>query len=389
MIEDALSRLEALVGFSTACGSSNEEICAWIKQDSAGLARVFKSVRAGDPPLHSVWIGFGPEQDGGVLLSGHLDVVPAGNGWSRDPWAMRRHGNRVYGRGCCDMKGFIACVLAASRTWLPSDLSVPVYVALSSDEETGSARVPALIDSLRQSGIRPDCVVVGEPTGMRCVVGHKGTFAARTTIYGRAAHSADPLKGVNAGYGAAKLLAFMKRLQDEFCAMPAAQADFAPPYTTVNPGIIHGGVARNTVPDRAVIEWDCRIMPGETPEDVLGKVRSFCDAELGEYDAVVTEQLTFMPALVPSAKGRAIEIVKSPVAGPGTACVSYATEAGFFQHAGWPTLVCGPGSIAQAHRADEYIEIEQLEACLKMLVNLPGRVDALRRGAELPIGEVA
>ncbi|MDA4847855.1 acetylornithine deacetylase [Hoeflea poritis] len=387
MLDDVIDRLKMLVSFATVGTDGNGDIVDWITEEMRNIAADMRIVVDGDPPLRSIWMRFGPAAPGGILLSGHLDVVPPTDGWSGDPWRLDARGERLHGRGACDMKGFVACLLAAAHAWKARDLSVPIHVALSCDEETGSRRLPSLIADMKRHNVEPEAVVVGEPTEMRIIRGHKGTFGARTRILGRGAHSSDPRHGVNANFAAARLLVFLEELQCEFATAPQAGSDFDPPFTTINPGIVHGGRARNIVADCCEVQWDCRLMPGQRPADIRARIDNFCSATLLQHGRAIssmTEQLTFMPPLEPRAPCPATELLaglrQSAVNASTNAndCVSYATEAGFFQQAGWPTVVCGPGSIDQAHRPDEYVETTQLRQCLDMLCALPSALERHR-----------
>ncbi len=381
MLDHVIERLNALVRFPTVGADGNGDIVDWIAADAGEVASDIRIVVAGDPPLRSIWMRFGPVASGGLLLSGHLDVVPPGAGWSGDPWQVSAEGGRLYGRGTCDMKGFVASVLTAAHAWGAPDLGAPIYVALSSDEETGSQRLPSLIADMKSHGVEPELVVVGEPTDMQIVRGHKGTFGARTCITGRAAHSSDPGNGVNANFAAARLLLFLEALQRQFASSPASASNFEPPFATINPGMIRGGSARNIVADSCDVEWDCRLMPGQHPADIQARVDDFCRTELVKPHraaSCATQQLTFMPPLEPEAPCPASELL-ADLCPPATGdCVSYATEAGFFQQAGWPSVVCGPGSIEQAHRPDEHVDEAQLRQCLEMLHALPAALERYR-----------
>jgi len=368
--------LAVLVAAQTTSERPNQALVDWIAGDVADRADAVRIVATGRSDQFSQWMRFGPKRPGGVLLSGHLDVVPADPAdWSVDPWAVTRRNGRLYGRGTCDMKGFVACVLAASQHWDADRLDRPIYLALSADEEIGSASLPALIADMKGEGVRPDAVIVGEPTGMDIVVGHKATYGARTTLRGRAAHSANPGRGRDANLTAARLVLFMAALQADLAVAEHHCLGFEPPHATLNAGIVRGGVARNVVSSEAIVEWDCRLMPDDDPDAVLRAVERFCSEDLGPKGSAApggaTERLTFMPGLRPDPEGDALALARLACPDARTAMVSYATEAGFFQREGWSTVVLGPGSIDQAHRPDEYIEGAQLQACLAMLVALP------------------
>ncbi|MFI0847736.1 acetylornithine deacetylase [Mesorhizobium sp. IMUNJ 23232] len=387
---DLLDILRRIVACDTTSHHSNLKATALLADllDQPGIK--VRTVASPDGTKENIWARIGPEAPGGVVLSGHTDVVPVeGQAWTRDPWTLAVMDGRAFGRGACDMKGFVAACVVSARRLARASLREPVYLAFSYDEEIGCYGVPSLISDLQANGCRPRAVIVGEPTGMGVVNAQKATYGARTEVRGAAAHSSRPAAGVSATVAAAEIALFLAGLQDEF-ARKAGPGGFDPPHATLNVGIVRGGVARNIVAPEAEIQWDCRAMPGEDPDEALRRLDLFISEDLmprwstGPAPLEVrTERLNFMPGLAPEPAGEAECLARLLVGADRTATVSYGTEAGFFQREGWSTIICGPGSIEQAHKPDEFIELDQLAACLRMLDALPSLL-ADRRSRTAP-----
>jgi acetylornithine deacetylase len=348
--------LARLVGFPTVAGHSNEALIDWTAEqleDAGAAVRMLPGPRADGHSLHAV---LGPADEPGVLLAAHTDVVAVdGQSWSHDPFALRVDGDRFYGRGAADMKGFIAAVLAAApgtRT-----LRRPLHLALSVDEELGCRGTPALLSALAIAP--PRWCVVGEPTRMRVVERHKGKLAFRVEVHGRACHSSRAPEGVNAVEYAARFIVALRDVEDELRA--CTDDRFGVPFATVSVGPIRGGVALNIVPDACTFEAEVRLLPGQDPAAVLARIRDLAaglEAQMGEGGIEVAE-LTRYPGLASS--DAAAEIAALADASRNGS-VDFGTEAGLYQAAlNVPVVVCGPGDMAQAHVADEYLEADQLE----------------------------
>ncbi|WP_261391220.1 acetylornithine deacetylase [Roseovarius atlanticus] len=375
--DEALEILEKLVAFDTTSTRSNLDLIAFI--ETCLSQRGIRSHRVGnaDQTKANLWARIGPDTSGGLLLSGHTDVVPAPREtWRQDPWTLKEADGKVFGRGTCDMKGFIACCLHFARHVDPATLAEPIYLALSYDEEVGCLGVPSLIQAMKTAGARPRVVIVGEPTEMAVVNAHKATFGVRTVVHGKAAHSAHPGLGASATVAAAEIAMFLAGQAGEMQQSSPQSPRFDPPFATLNVGILSGGEARNIVAPRAEVQWDCRLLPGQDPDEPLARLQHFVDHDLtarpGPVQAlrVETERLNFMPALGPEPDGQAEYHALAASQTSASRAESYGTEAGFFQQAGWSTVVCGPGSIRQAHTANEYIEIDQIDRCLAFLDRL-------------------
>jgi acetylornithine deacetylase len=326
---------------------------------------------------------FGPAVDGGVVLSGHSDVVPVeGQDWTSDPFAMTERDGALYGRGACDMKGFIACVMAMApeiARWRPTR---PVHVALTYDEEVGCIGARALADDfLRARGLRPAIAIIGEPTGMRLIHGHKGCCEYTTEFAGLAGHGSDPGRGVNAVAHAVRYAGRLMELAEALKDRTPPESGFAPPWSTINIGRIAGGSAHNVIPAEAEIEWDLR--------PVVEADAAFVRTEIDRYAAEVLlpEMRRVHPraairrhvvgeiaGLEPMEANRAADLVAALTGDNGRGLVSFGTEAGIFQGIGIDCVVCGPGFIEQAHKADEFVARDQLARCLDMLEGLRGHV---------------
>ena len=317
----------------------------------------------------------GPEGPGGVMLSGHVDVVPVeGQDWTVPPWEMTLGDGRLYGRGTCDMKGFVACAVAAMLRAGP--LSRPLHLALSCDEEVGCLGVRPLVEVLAR-GPKPDLCIVGEPTGMAVATGHKGKVGLRTTFRGREAHSALAPMGVNALHMAADVLGRLRAMQDEL-EEGAADAAYDVPYTTVHAGVLRGGTALNIVPNRAVMDWEIRFLAGTDVEGLLARLERDADAIATATDApealIRTERIMDYPGLDTPPDAEAARFVRSLTGSNETIKVAFGTEGGLFDAIGIQTVICGPGSMAQGHRPNEYVTEEQMTRCEAMLDRLLERL---------------
>ncbi|MCJ2036068.1 acetylornithine deacetylase [Methylobacterium sp. J-068] len=365
-----LDLLSRLVAFDTESSKSNLALIDWVADHLAGLgvASLRLPNAAGDKA--ALFATIGPPVDGGIVLSGHTDVVPVtGQTWSGDPFTLRVADGRAYGRGAVDMKGFCALALAAIPDFLAAGLKRPIHILLSYDEETTCLGVADTIARFGADLPRPGAVIVGEPTDLEVADAHKSIVTYLTTVHGHEAHSAKPMLGANAVMAAADLVSELNRIADAMIARGDASGRFDPPATTVHVGTISGGTARNILPKVCTFHWEFRGLPdldmGEIPALFEAKVRSVLRDRLnryGDYGRIETLEEVSVPGLAPE-PGSMAERLALRVAGRNhTISVPYATEAGRFQVAGIPTVVCGPGSIDQAHQPDEYITLAALTA---------------------------
>ncbi|RBP18185.1 acetylornithine deacetylase [Roseiarcus fermentans] len=385
MSEDRLAEAKALlarlIAFESVSDRSNLPLIAFVESYLAalGVASRHAPNRFGDKSALLATVG--PRVDGGVALSGHTDVVPVeGQAWTSPPFVMREAEGRLYGRGACDMKGFAACVLAMVPTFQAAGLKRPIHIVLSYDEETTCLGSTDVIAWFGRDEPQPAAVVVGEPTMMEVADAHKSVATIRTVVKGCEAHSALPALGANAVAAAADVVSEIGRLAREYEKGPL-DSRFAPPYSTLHVGMIHGGTARNILARECAFDWEFRGLPGISPDRPVAEVQAFVDAvalpRLTRFvsgPTIATEIEAIAPALAARPGSPAETMALRLTRSNRTIAVSFATESGHFQAAGIPTVVCGPGSIDQAHKPDEYVEETQLAACLDFLDALAGEL---------------
>lgn len=378
----AIEILDRLVAFDTTSRLSNLALIEWVADylDGLGLQGRLSYDDSGKKANLLVFYGNG----GGapLLLSGHTDVVPVdGQTWSSDPFRLLQRDGRLYGRGTCDMKGFIAVVLERLAAWQQSgqaqDLSLGL--ALSYDEEVGCLGVRRLLSDLKESGVEVSGCIVGEPTSMQPVIAHKGIAHYRCHVHGRAAHSSLTPQGVNAIEYAARLINHVRMLAEAEASFGRHEPLFDVPFNTLQTGWIQGGVAPNIVPKDCEFIVECRCLPGDDPERFLRSMQECAESMLPEMRkvapeaAIAFEQVVDCPPFESPQDSALRDWVAELCAGEPERAVAYATEAGCFGLSGIPSVVCGPGSIEQAHRPDEFIEISQLTQCAAWLDRLAAR----------------
>lgn len=377
--EQTIALLGELVGFNTVSSRSNlaliEHVAARLRAQDIRV----EVLPSPDRKKANLWATIGPRIDGGIVLSGHSDTVPVdGQNWSGDPFAMWRKDGRLYGRGTADMKGFIACAIAAMERHRLAPLRRPLHLALSYDEEIGCLGAPELLAWLAGQSPRPSVALIGEPTGMQMADSHKGVLIASTEITGVEAHSSLAHLGVSAVDLAGRAIVLLQDVQREFSCRHR-HPRFEPDYTTISVNRIQGGTAANILAGRARFDWDTRCIPGTTGQDILERFGSRLEQEVlaptrqlhpGVDGA--TAVIANVPPLMPESDGEAARVVTALLGPQEPSTVAFGTEAGQFQAAGISSLVIGPGSIEQAHRADEYVEIDQLGRCETFLDELVG-----------------
>lgn len=363
--------LERLVAFPTVSDQSNLELVNFVETylQSHGVSPIKVFSPEGDKA--ALYANVGPETAGGVVLSGHTDVVPVkGQEWTSDPFTVIERDGRLYGRGTCDMKGFNALALAAFPLALGKPLKRPLQIALSFDEETGMTGAPPMIDHMLSHGLpKAGAVIVGEPSMMRVVTGHKGGFGYQVHVRGHEVHSSMMHEGVSAVMMAAELVSWANKMNHQ-CAqrVPSAlAADFVPPYTTIHVGTISGGTAHNITARDCWFEIDFRVVPGENHSDWQQQFLDAVAALERQMQAIhpdariIAEQDFGVAGLAPEMNGEAEKLARRLTGDNATHVVSYATEGGLFQERGFSTVICGPGNIAQAHQPDEFISLEQFQ----------------------------
>lgn len=375
----AREMIERLVAFDTVSRNSNLALIGFVENYLAGHGIESRRVSNEDGTKANLFATIGPaDRSGGVVLSGHTDVVPIdGQDWTSDPFQVVERDGRLYGRGTSDMKSFIAVGLAAVPDFLSHRMQVPVHFALSYDEEVGCLGVRPMIDQVIRTLPRPQAVIVGEPTMMKVVNGHKSIHSFHTTITGFEAHSSATDQGVNAISFAAELVVFLNQLADEMKQRGDASGRFQPPYTTLSVGVIHGGTAVNIIPHRCHLSWEFRCVPDQNPDEIINRFNEYAQTVLlprmksvSPLAGIETVLRAASPALRPEEGSSAESLVLMLARQNTTQSVSYSTEAGLFQVADIPTVVCGPGDIAQAHKPDEFIELSQIAAAEEFMQRL-------------------
>jgi acetylornithine deacetylase len=377
MTEEIETILADLVAFPSLPGTPNTAIVDRVRAELARHGVECAVLPGPEGDRSNLFATIGPRDRPGTILSGHMDVVPVdGQVWATDPFRLAPDGERLAGRGTTDMKGFLACVLAMVPEFVAMPLERPVHIAFSYDEEIGCRGAPHLIERLPSLCAPPSGCIVGEPTAMRPVLSHKGKQALELVIEGRAGHSSNPALGENALYPAAEILLFVRDLAARLAAEGPFDARFDPPHATLQAGVIRGGSAVNIIPDRAAVEIEVRSVPDLAPEAVTAEVVAELAALADRAQAaggtlrVSHRELASYPALPPP-EDRALAGLMERLTGQAAlASVSYGTEAGLFHAAGIPAIVCGPGAIDRAHRANEYILKSELEGCRRMLRGL-------------------
>lgn len=373
--------LADLIALETVSRNSNLRLIGYLEQRLTVLGA--RCVRTADETgtkanLHAI---LGPEADGGVVLSGHTDVVPVdGQDWSTDPFVMTEQDGRLYGRGTCDMKGFIACALVMAKNYAKQDLKRPVHFAFSYDEEVGCLGAPDMIREMTASGPQPRIAIIGEPTGMGVVTGHKGLYSVRVEIEGLEAHSSKVEDGACAVTHAVPLMQHLAECADRWRAAAPDDSPFDPPYGTITIGQMGGGTAANILARHAWFESSMRPAPWDDARAVGDTLRQRAvDIEVqmrrhAPAARVEVIQRSDAPPLRPEINSPAEELARQLTGDNARRFVSFGTEAGQFQSAGLSTVVCGPGYIEQAHKPDEFVDISQLEACLDFLGKLPAHL---------------
>ncbi|MEY8099226.1 acetylornithine deacetylase [Falsihalocynthiibacter sp. S25ZX9] len=384
---DRLSRtteiLRDLIAFPTISSDSNQALIAYaanLLEDCGARVDIVTSPCGTKANLFAT---LGPERDGGILLSGHSDVVPvADQDWSSDPFEMVERDARLYGRGTCDMKGFIAATLAMAPQFASQVRERPLHFALTYDEEVGCLGAQHLAQTLQARSLTPRVAIIGEPTEMRVIEGHKGCYEYSTHFHGLEGHGSAPDLGVNAVEFAVQYVSRLLDLKEKLRGMAPAKTRFDPPWTTVNVGALNGGVAHNVIASKARVDWEMRPVQGGDADFVKAALQQFCDVELlpkmqaiyGEA-SIHLEIVGEIAGLIPADENEARRIVMELTGANDADVVAFGTEAGIFQALGTDVVVCGPGSIEQAHKADEYLSLDQLSAGLAMLDRLGGELE--------------
>jgi acetylornithine deacetylase len=369
--------LERLVSFPTVSRDSNLSLIEFVREFLTSCGATTKIYMDVGGRKANLYASIGPAEQRGILLSGHTDVVPVdGQKWSTDPFELRQRGERLYARGSSDMKGFLACALHAARRAAAAPLRMPLQLAFSYDEEIGCLGVRSLIDDMAGWSHLPRFCIVGEPTLLRPAVGHKGKTAFTATCHGRAAHSANPGLGVNAIHMAADFIGRIRERQADIAQSGLRDATYEVPYTTLHVGVIHGGTVLNIVPSRCQLEFEFRNIPNENAAELTASLRADAVAIAARCGTGIDLDINHeYPALDTPPDAEVVEFASELTGHREPIKVGYGSEAGLFSgRLGIPTVVCGPGSIDQAHKPDEFVALEQLQACDTMMDALIARL---------------
>jgi acetylornithine deacetylase len=370
--------LADLIAFDTTSRESNLALISYVRDYLASLGIASELLFNAERSKANLHARLGPPGVGGVMLSGHSDVVPVdGQNWSVPPFQLSERDGRLYGRGTADMKGFIACVLAALPQFLQQPLRLPLHIAISYDEEIGCLGVRSLVEQLRASPERPAICLIGEPTEMRPVLGHKGKLAMRCEVHGAACHSAYAPQGVNAIEYAAKLIGRLGEIGAQLAAPERHDPRFDPPYSTVQTGVISGGRALNIVPAECRFDFEMRALPADDPQQVAAELQAYAERELlprmravSAASDICFSELSSYPGLLTDPNSDAARLLALLCGDADFATVAFGTEGGLFDAAGIATVICGPGSMDQGHKPDEYVSLAQIDACDALLGKL-------------------
>lgn len=375
---ETLALIERLIGFDTTSRGSNLGLIEWVRDylKSLGIesrltydagrnkANLFATVQKGDKP--------------GIVLSGHTDVVPVdGQNWASDPFKATLRGDKLYGRGACDMKSYLAVALAMAPRFAAANLKAPIHFALSYDEEVGCIGVRGLLEDLARNNILPAGAIIGEPTGMQPVIAHKGRRAYQCCVRGKEAHSALTPQGVNAIEYAARIIGYIRHMAERMQACEPRDYGFDVPFTTMQTGLISGGTAANIVPRECTFHFEFRCLPGADPDALEREIRDYTERvilpEMQRTDpgtSISIEAKSDSPGLSTGEQDEITRLTQALARNQSATKVAYVAEGGLFQQAGIPAIICGPGSIAQAHKPDEYVTLEQVALCESFMQRL-------------------
>ena len=380
----SVEMIRKLVGFPTVSRDSNLELIHFVRDRLAALGAEARLTYNDERSKANLFATLGPRGKPGIVLSGHTDVVPVdGQAWDTDPFCVVEKDGKLYGRGTSDMKSFVAVVLALAPEFAQRGLKTPIHFSFSYDEEVGCIGVGRLIADLARAGIKPQSCIVGEPTLMRPVIAHKGKKGFRCNVRGFACHSAYAPMGVNAVEAAAEAVAFLKSMARRHRDQGPYDRGFDVAHTTVHTGVMRGGTALNIVPHECTFDFEFRHLPGDDPDALFAEFRNYLDTSLvPEMRAVHADSgfeivpLSVLPALDNGPEMEVVGLAQELSGNSDIGKVSYGTEGSQFQRAGIPTVVCGPGSIEQAHKPNEYVAIEQVEKCEQFIRRLMNHVCA-------------
>jgi acetylornithine deacetylase len=377
-----IEMLARLVAFDTTSRNSNLALIDFVRDYFDGLGvtyRVSTDAAGQKANLHAV---IGPQGAGGLAFSGHVDTVPVDRqAWSGDPFSLRRRDGKLFARGSCDMKGFVAACLAAVPDFQALPLVRPLHLFISYDEEVDCGGAKRLIHDLEESRLRPDLCVVGEPSGMRPILAHKGKLDLNVKVRGLAGHSSEVSKGVNAVQAAGEAIAWVAREARRLAVEGPFEDGFEPPHTTIHVGTVEGGTILNIIPDRAAFMMEWRVIPGDSPHRHFERMKAWIAEAIEPAMKAVQPACGFdygialeMPGMALPADHALATVVKQVSGSNSAGKVAYGTEGGFYESAGIPTIICGPGHIAQAHQPDEWVAESELLNCDRFIRRLADRL---------------
>jgi len=381
----SLEMIEKFIGFDTTSRESNlplvDFVCDYLTRLGVQSTLTFDA----DRRKANLFATIGPADQPGIILSGHTDIVPVHDqDWSSDPFTLTRREGKIFGRGVCDMKGFLAIATAFAPEFAKRTLKTPVHLAMSFDEEVGCLGVPLLISDLARRGLKPLACIVGEPSEMGVIRAHKGKIGGHVRVTGLPAHSGVAHQGVNAVEAAAQAIAYFKKIQRRLRDEGPYDEDFLDPkYSTIQCCMVNGGTAVNIVAGHCTFDFDIRFLPGENPDSYVEECQAFVRKHVEPEMHALSPQTGFVWEKVPGAAALNTDddadvavMVKELAERNASTCVGFGTEAGHFQEAGIPTVICGPGSIDQAHKADEFITLDQVARCERFMWRLIDKVAA-------------
>jgi acetylornithine deacetylase len=376
--QSAVDLLQQLVGFNSVSALSNLPIIDYIEAYLCGFGVDCKRIPSPDGTKSNLLARIGPEVAGGIVLSGHTDVVPVvGQPWETDPFILTNKADILYGRGTADMKSFIAACLAMVPEFIKLSLTKPIYFAFSYDEEVGCLGAPYLLKYMVKHVPLPAFAIIGEPTMMQVVTAHKGVLSFETTVSGLEGHSSQPHLGVNAVQYACDIVSFLTGIATELSHSGMRDERFDPPHSTVHVGLINGGTARNIIPRECVFQWEIRPLPGDDFEAIITRYHNkICEVEAVMKKTYAQAEITTRPisrmsgVTLPAHASSACQMVMRCAQKNSEIAVSFGTEAGVFNDHGVPAIICGPGSIEQAHKPNEFIALSQIYACVVFMLQL-------------------
>ena len=377
-LDKTISVLSDLIGYPSISSESNLDIINYLSDKIKSLGGKIDIIKTSDNKQANIFATIGPEIDGGIVLSGHTDVVPAKElNWNSDPFKLTRKDDLLYGRGSCDMKGFIASTIVAAEILKNKNLNYPVHFSFTYDEEIGCFGARHLIKELKKYKYKPSIVIIGEPTNMEIIEAHKGDCEYTTCFHGIEGHASNPEKGLSAIQYGSLFTNKLFEIGNELKRRAPSDSPFNPPWTTVQVGKIEGGVAHNVIAGQCSIDWEMRPINEEDKNFVKNNLLKYCQNKLlPEMQSkfaeakIETETIGEIPGLIPQKDNQARVIMQDLLQSNSTGVISFGTEAGIFQEMNMDVVVCGPGSIDQAHKANEFVSISELDKCLQNLLKL-------------------